>query len=177
MASPPRPTAATWAMKEMIAWLETLQKRGEERFGQQGSAYIHPAVLTYKDSKAKANYAACNDGKGFREGDSERGHFGEPGTTKKGEGRTVWVFLMDTDNQSYVSQKLSPEDKAEGIQQADKVGMHAWAAAIVAREGNKKGKDMYIMDCDATFEEGVEKVRRGQLQTGKQKTWIDAVEK
>ena len=71
MASPPRPTAATWAMKEMIAWLETLQKRGEERFGQQGSAYIHPAVLTYKDSKAKANYAACNDGKGFREGSVE----------------------------------------------------------------------------------------------------------
>ena len=63
------------------------------------------------------------------------------------------------------------------MQQADKVGRHAWAAAIVAREGKKQGKDMYIMDCDANFEPGTTEVRKRALGTGTQTTWIDAVGK
>lgn len=166
-------------MEEMTDWLAGLQEQSVEKFGEEKSAYVHPTVLTYKDSKAKANYAAGSGGQGYREGDTERGHFGEPNTAKKGQGRSVWVFLLDTPNESYVGKSISKEEREEdpGIQQADKVGRHAWAAAIVAREGAKAGKDMYIMDCDAAFEEGTEKVRKRELVTGTQATWIDAVGK
>lgn len=163
----------------MTDWLAGLQEQSVERFGERESAYVHPAVLTYKDSTAKANYRAGGGGQGYREGDTERGHFGEPNTAKKGEGRCVWIFLLDTPNKSYVGESISQEerDRDPDIQQSDKVGRHAWAAAIVSRQGAKAGKDMYIMDCDATFEEGATSVRKRALGTGAQATWIDAVGK
>jgi len=163
----------------MVDWLASLQERSVERFGARGSAYVHPAVLTYKDSTAKANYSVGGGGRGYREGDTERGHFGEPDTAKKGEGRTVWVFFIDTPNKSYVGESITEGERSEdpNVQQADKVGRHAWGAAIVAREGYKKGKDMYIMDCDANFDQGTTKVRKKALGIGAQATWIDVVGK
>lgn len=73
---------------------------------------MHPAVLTYKDLTARANYTASSSGKGYREGDAKRGHFGEPNTAKKGAGRSVWVFLLDTPNKSYVGKSISQKERA-----------------------------------------------------------------
>ena len=91
------------------------------------------------------------------------------------------MFFLDTVNESYVGKQLSKEEKEEEgpnkVHQWDKVGRHAWAAAIVARKGEKAGKDMYIMDCDAAFPKDTKTVRKGELGVGMERRWVEAVGK
>lgn len=150
-------------MDEMLAWLADLGQRSVSSLGADKAPWVHPRVVSFSNQKQKDEW------RDYEEGVDERDTFQKPNKEKKGGSRAVWVFFLDTPSESYVGKPTAGTTKP----QWDLVGQHAWAAAVVRREG--KGKDLYIFDCDIEVPSEPRAVRVKDLETQRQRVFIDAV--
>lgn len=153
-------------MPEMIAWLADLKERSASSLGDSvGAPWIHPRVVSFSTRKQKDKW------RGYGDGWDQRDTFQKPNREEKGGSHTVWVLFFDTPSESYVGKATAGTTRP----QWDLVGQHAWAAAVVKREG--KGKDLYIFDCDMEVPSEPRTVRVKELQTQRQRVSIGEVRK
>lgn len=152
-------------MQEMIAWLTDLAQRSTSSLGPDKAPWVHPRVVSFSTQKQKEEW------RGHEEGWSQRDTFQKPNKQEKRGSHAVWVLFFDTPSESYVGKRIA----GKAGPQWDLVGQHAWAAAVVKREG--KGKDIYIFDCDMEVPEEPRAVRAKDLQTQRQRIFIEEASK
>lgn len=160
-----RPTSSDWSISQADAWLAELTQLSISNLGADSAPYVHPRVVTWSSQKQKDEWG------GYEEGAEQRDTFQKPNKEKKGGSHAVWVMFLDTPSESYVGKPTAGTAR----RQWDLVGQHAWAAAVVKREG--KGKDVYIFDCDIEVPSEPRAVRVKDLKTQRQRVFIEEVRK
>jgi hypothetical protein len=107
------------------------------------TVYIHPKIISFKDSLQKANWTGYLDF--LEQHDTMVGFMRAPkrgGEEGSGEMPRIWLALFTTPSGNEVHEQQAWKD----------MEWHCWAAAIVRTEEGKNGKDLLIFDVDADAE-------------------------
>ena len=161
-----RPTSSEFDIDDMNKWLQQLHDRNLEQ-REEGAVCVHPRLISYKDSKTKANWAG--DGKGvepYFAGAEKRDTF-DAFWKANSHGAKLRVALCATWTESWVG-------KDEG--QIRDMGWHCWGALVASRPKGY-GKRVLIWDSDLVMPErsaGEPRPHAKDLQVQAQREFVKA---